>query len=210
MSNIFLIVAKDSATDRINRLANLTREAHACERSDRESLKAYIERFSDPAAAYLNMVDADSSSAESQNFAVAMINNARLPSQVYTTVMAGMVLRSEEKPASARTTISVEKNGLLQAVNFIQKFSLIVQDIEKAVSNEGEADNMPSDSQRMAILSERLLSYKSYEAESCSLTAIFISAIAANSDSSEESHGKANITLADAIATLEEITILPD
>lgn len=61
-----IIGTRDSATDRINGIAKLSREVHGCQRLSGEFLKYYIERLSRPAEGYLKVAHEDRASAECQ------------------------------------------------------------------------------------------------------------------------------------------------
>lgn len=112
IEKILAIIAKDSTTDSISRMTKLTKDTNACVRLDGESLKYFIERFTLPAASYLNMINADQNSAESQNFAITMISNGNLPSQVFTKVMSTLVIKEISKEHNQASTVSVQASRI--------------------------------------------------------------------------------------------------
>lgn len=95
VESIIKIVAKDSATDSIRRMAALNKQASSCVRRDSESISEFVERFTLPAQAYLNITNSDRSSGESQNFAMMLISNAKLPPPTFTSVMNNLVQASK-------------------------------------------------------------------------------------------------------------------
>lgn len=56
----------------------LNKAATSCTRKPQESMQTYIERFIMPAQAYLNLANADRSSAESQNLPMTLMTSANL------------------------------------------------------------------------------------------------------------------------------------
>ena len=115
VEKIISVVAKDSTTESIQRLARLSRDAMGCQRRQNESIADYVERFSVPALAYLNLTSAGKSSAESQNLAVALITNAKLPSITQTAVMAALVHAAKERKGDGITTVALERTRLEMA-----------------------------------------------------------------------------------------------
>lgn len=59
LGKILSIVAKDSAVGTIKRIVRFNKEIHGCVRSKDETISAYVERFSVPAQAYFNLVNAN-------------------------------------------------------------------------------------------------------------------------------------------------------
>lgn len=199
VEKIMILVARDSATDRINRLTKLFREAHACKRKSGEVLKDFIERFSEPAAGYLNMSHADQTSAESQKFAIALISNDNLPSQVFTTVMGGLVMKAKEKPSDVMSTIGIMKEIALQAVASLQKFAEFDKQVETVL---GSAFTSSS------LLNSIQFCNEAIKAEN--ISKIILASISASEASGGGEEAYPCITLSDAISTLEEIKILSE
>lgn len=209
-----LNVARDSVSDRFNHHAALSREAHSCTRNDGETLKSFIERLLNPAASYLIMTQADESSAENQNFAVAMISNAKLPSQIYTTVMSNLVSKGKDKAGEGMPTSTVQRTRVLQAVSGLQKMTKIVADIEDAIALDATASAPESGTARpagqhaLANLRLNLQVYKKSAAEVESTSAVlmlFAVALAATDGEEESQHA---VSLADAVLALEKVNLL--
>lgn len=85
------LVAKDSATDGIKQLERPNKLASSRTRISNESASEYIERFFEPAQAYLNLTSADRTPVESQNLAMTMLINASLSLDTFSSVRANLV-----------------------------------------------------------------------------------------------------------------------
>lgn len=57
-----------------------------------------------------------------------MIFIAKLPSQVYTTVLVNLVSQVKDKAGASASKATVQRNRLLQAVVGLQNFTKIVAD----------------------------------------------------------------------------------
>lgn len=123
--------------------------------------------------------------------------------------MAGMVLKSKEKSVSSSTTITIEKNRLKKTVETLQKLSALVEDIEKAAT-PSETLGTAADVDHMRKLRAGMDGYKKLNSDAASLCQVFTGAISSSNMGKEESHGHSSLTLNDSIATLEEITLLPE
>ena len=97
VKKIISVVAKDSVSEVIKRLARLSRDAMTCMRRGGESIASYVERFSTQALAFLNLTSCDKSYGESQNLAVAMVANAKLPNTTHTAVISTLVSAAKNR-----------------------------------------------------------------------------------------------------------------
>lgn len=91
VEKIIAIVALESATETIRRMAALHKQACSCVREKSESISGFAERFVCAAHRYLYFANSDRDSAESHNFAMLLIYNARVPPSVFTAVMNNLV-----------------------------------------------------------------------------------------------------------------------
>lgn len=95
VESILEVFAKNSPIDSIRCLAKLSEDVSNFLRKRNESALSYIERFVLPAQAYLNLIDSDEASAESQDSAMLLLSNARLSQQTFSSVMASLVSLSK-------------------------------------------------------------------------------------------------------------------
>lgn len=105
------IVAADTPAESVRRIARLNRDANNCVRGNEESIPKYIGRFVSHAQAYLNMVDAGADSAESQNFAMTLLANAKIPGQTFSALIVSIVstARANRRIIEPKTSIIVAK-----------------------------------------------------------------------------------------------------
>lgn len=124
VEKIILIVAKDSPTDAIRRMAALNKQVSGCQRRDSEKFDAYIERFTHPAQAYLNITNSDQSSAESQNFAMMLISNAKLPPSTFTSVMNNLVQSCKMKSQDTESYVPISVSRLAEVISLLKCVSV--------------------------------------------------------------------------------------
>ena len=175
------VVAKDSGSESIQRLARLSRDAITCVGRNGEPLIAYIERCTTPAFAFLNLTACEKSSAESQNLAVAMVTNARLTSMTHTAVMAALVSAAKNRNESDTSTISLDKSRIEA-----------VRDCLETVSSFDEDQSQITD-QVVRISKESLTVIKN--------------AISTADQKQGDEAGVCRVALTDAISTLEEVNL---
>lgn len=108
------IVAADTPAESVRRIARLNREVNSCTRGNDESIPKYIGRFVSKAQTYLNLVDAGVDSAESQNFAMTLLANAKVPGQTFSALIASIVstARTNGTNSMPKAFLTLEKAEL--------------------------------------------------------------------------------------------------
>ena len=119
VEKIMSIVAKDSAVDTIKRMVRLNKDVHSCVRKPQESINQYIERFGGPAQAYLNLVNASNNSADSQNFAIVLMINARVSSQTFTNLISSLVITAKHRTSDKESTIILSRHRIDQLIEIL-------------------------------------------------------------------------------------------
>lgn len=122
---IINLVAKDTSTDTIRRLSRLNKEASSCTRKINESTTAFIERFILPAQAYLNITNADHTSAESQNLAMTRLTNAKLTQETFSSVMSNLVCNTKSKERLKNLTVPLDAKYPAGITNLLSAFAAI-------------------------------------------------------------------------------------
>ena len=113
---IISIVAKDSATDGIRRLVQMMRDVFGCTRKSGESTAIYARRFQGLAFQYLNHCDAVAAEQYSQNFAMMLLENAKIPSSVYSTVVTQLVSQSQNTCSNPDEKILLISKAALKSI----------------------------------------------------------------------------------------------
>lgn len=136
IDSIINLVAKDSPMDAIKRLAQLNKAASTCVRRHKEPTSSFLERYILPAQTYLNLINADKSSAESQNLAMTLLSNANLPPETFSSVMASLVMATKSRSSDLNAPISLDKN----------RVELTIKVLESTLKN-GNIDELKDEAQ---------------------------------------------------------------
>lgn len=118
---IINIVAEDTAPDAVKLLSRLSKKATSYTRRRNESMTAYIERFLLPAQKYLNLVNSDKQSAESQNLATILLSNANLSPQTFSSVLSSLVTLTKSRDHTRRNHISFEIKNVARTIAIFSK-----------------------------------------------------------------------------------------
>ena len=97
VDDILRLIAKDSPTDGIRRLFKASKSIHQYVRVKAEKPHVFARKFQGKAKQYLNMCNASQSVHESQNFAVLLLENAKLPSATFNNIVTQLVTKSLNK-----------------------------------------------------------------------------------------------------------------
>ena len=87
VDEIVNLVAKDTPTDGIRRLVRISQDIHKCARVNTEKLHAFARTFQGLAKQYLNMSSSTDGERHSQNFAVLLLENSKLPSSTFNNIV---------------------------------------------------------------------------------------------------------------------------
>lgn len=91
VQDIVNLVAKDSPTDGIRRLVQMMRQVFNCSRKNGEAPSLFARRFQALALDYLNHCDTATIQQDSQNFAMLLLENAKIPASVYSSIITRLV-----------------------------------------------------------------------------------------------------------------------
>ena len=128
--------------------------------------------------AFLNLTSADKSSGESQNLAVAMIANAKLPATIHTAVMTALVSAAKERKASDVSAIPLEKERIETVKRCLLAFTSQPIDATEQIANSAK--------QTIAVINK---------------------ALSKAAQKSKEDNGVYQVTLTDAITALEDVNL---
>lgn len=76
----------------------MMRKLYGCTRKPQESTAMHARRFQILALEYLNLCDANTTEQDSQNFAMLLLDNARIPALVYSTVDTQLISNATARP----------------------------------------------------------------------------------------------------------------
>ena len=103
VEKIVQLVAKDSPTDGIRRLVRVSQDIHQCIRGKNEKPHIFARKFQGAAKQYLNMCSAAQGATESQNFAILLLENAKLQSATFNNIVTQLITKSAARNDSAST-----------------------------------------------------------------------------------------------------------
>lgn len=106
------IVAKDSETDRLRRLASLSHLIAECVRDQKESYTEFGERFLGLAKTYLNPSHGDDMGRDTQMFSLLLLKNARLQYSIYHTIIATLIADAKADCQAIESTISYDEEKM--------------------------------------------------------------------------------------------------
>lgn len=178
IQQIIDIVAKDSPTEGIRRLVQMMRSVYACTRKTGESPAIYARRFQSLALDYLNHCDAVAAEQDSQNFAMLLLENAKVPSSVYSTMITQMVASASNPHKTADNTIYVISKNTLHAK--LSKANLLLEPEGSSSSPDSAARDMKD---------------------------LITTAINSNERHSQEDHTSFRVTLDNAVEVLTDIKV---
>lgn len=84
-------MAADTPAESVRSIETLNREVKSLTRGSEEYHPKYISRFVTKAQTYVNLVGAGVDRAESQNFALKLLTNAKIPGQRFSALVASIV-----------------------------------------------------------------------------------------------------------------------
>lgn len=122
------VVASDTPIESVRRIARLNQQVIQCVRRQEENLPTFIERFKSSAQKYLNLVSADVNGAETQNFAMTMLCNAKVPAQAFSTLVSSVV-------ASARNRGNKENNEVSLTASRVEEIIKIMSELNSDGEN---------------------------------------------------------------------------
>lgn len=96
VKQIVKIEAFKSPVDKIRRLFCLNQETITCERTKTETLRSFLDLLVSAEQRYLNVINADQDSAESQNFSFALFRNTRVAPTTFTNIFSSLVNQGHE------------------------------------------------------------------------------------------------------------------
>jgi len=154
----------------------------------------YARRFQSLALDYMNHCDANVAEQDSQSFAMLLLENAKIPASVYSTVVTQLVTtattRTEIIPESKICLISKDKleTILAKATEAISMYQNLTID---ATATEKEPTGQQS----------------AYRAEVTSIRQIVSNALKANERHEQEDRTTFRVTLSDAVEVLSDIKV---
>lgn len=189
VQEIIDIVAKDSPTDGIHRLVQMMRNIYGCTRKNGEDVAIYARRFQSLALDYLNHCDAIAAEQDSQNFAMLLLENANIPSSVYSAVVTQLV--------SAATARQTDDNGKIYIISKGALHDTLskLETIEQSHSTQGE-DTTVQDSPDIQCLPELQAIKK-----------VIQNAINKNNRHEKEDRASFRVTLDDAVEALADVKV---
>ena len=116
VNDIIDLVAKDSPTDGIRRLVQMMRQVFNCTRKAGESPAIFARRFQALALDYLNHCDTATIQQDSQNFAMLLLENARIPASVYSSIITRLVSMITSRTDNSCNKIFVISKERLEAI----------------------------------------------------------------------------------------------
>ena len=143
LEKILNIVAKDSAVDTIKIMVRLNKEIHGCILTKDETISTYMERFSRPAQAYLNLVNANQDGANSQKFAIVLLVNARVPTQTFNNLLSSLVSTAKHRTGSATSEVTLTEAIITVVLRLLQRMQSALENDEILDNNRiGGQDNV--------------------------------------------------------------------
>lgn len=85
------LVRKDSRTDGLRRLVQMSKDAYIYNRSTDESYASFAERYRGHSQKYLNYCHSANVLQDTQSLAMILLENARLPTSTFNTVVGLLV-----------------------------------------------------------------------------------------------------------------------
>ena len=143
VSNIINLVSKDSPTDGIRRLVQMMRNIFNCSRKNGESPAIFARRYQAAALDYLNHCDTAIIQQDSQNFAMMLLENARIPASVYSSVMRRLVSTITSRSEATNKILVISKDRLtgirdkaneLQSTNSSEDYEATIKSTIDAVT----------------------------------------------------------------------------
>lgn len=191
IEKIIKLVAKDSVTDGVRRLVKMSQNVHACNREKNETYEAFAERFRGVAQTYLNHCYAGNTSQDSQNFAMLLLENAKLPSSTFNNIVSILIADAKDKTRLLKKFFNIPR----------EKFSAIEKSFETAINlwNRFHIQPIPSEQQQLTVTKQQVQA--SWDDHKLSID---------NAKSNKDRQGKEDrvpyaITLEDAVAALKDI-----
>ncbi len=114
--DIINLVAKDSPTDGIRRLVQMMRLVFNCTRKNGESPSMFARRYQALALDYLNHCDTATIQQDGQNFAMMLLENAKLPATVYSSIITRLVSTITSRADTAGNKIFVVSKDRLESI----------------------------------------------------------------------------------------------
>lgn len=84
VAQVLSIVSMDTPFEAVRQISKLSKFVVTCVRNKDESLSIYISLFTSHAHSYLNLINSPQDGKDSHTFAVTLLTNARVASQVFT------------------------------------------------------------------------------------------------------------------------------
>lgn len=109
VEKIIDLVAKDSVTDGVRRLVKMTQNVHGCRREKSETFEAYAERFRGLAQMYLNHCRSRDTNQDSQNFAMLLLENARLTTSTFNNIVSILIADAKNKSDTQIEVVCMSK-----------------------------------------------------------------------------------------------------
>ena len=113
VKDIIDLVAKDSPTDGIRRLVQMMRNVFNCTRKNGEQPAVFARRYQATALDYLNHCDTATIQQDSQNFAMMLLENARIPASVYSSVITRLVSMITSRSQATNKIFIISKDRLI-------------------------------------------------------------------------------------------------
>ncbi|PXF46073.1 hypothetical protein BWQ96_04173 [Gracilariopsis chorda] len=114
VNEIIDLVAKDSPTDGIRRLVQMMRNVFNCTRKNGESPAIFARRYQAAALDYLNHCDTGTIQQDSQNFAMILLENAKIPASVYSSVITRLVSTITSRSETTNKIFVISKDRLTE------------------------------------------------------------------------------------------------
>lgn len=153
VQDIVNLVAKDSPTDGVRRMVKMVRNICSRARSRGESAALFSRRFQSLALEYLHHCEGIVAEQDSQNFAMILLENSRLPPSVYSTVATQLLSSTTTRGNLDDQKIYVASKNAIEVI--LQKICRA----ESHLSRESLTNDDENDYQ--ALCSQELSSIKS-------------------------------------------------
>lgn len=112
------MVAQDSPTDGIRRLVKMLCDVFACVRNKGETPSNFAKRFRSVALDYINQCSSGASQQDSQNFAMLLTENCKLPADVCSSVVTRLVALVTQRASEPVNQIDVISKERLEFIRY--------------------------------------------------------------------------------------------
>lgn len=123
VQKIIDIIAKYSIIERIKHIVKLKKDANNCIRREGENIPKYIERFCITAQRYLNVANSSQDGPGSQNFAVSLLTNAKLPAHTFSTIINSLVSASKNRERNEGVEIHVKEDRTKMIIHILSEMA---------------------------------------------------------------------------------------